>query len=51
MENEDPKEILESLDHLEMMEEWGELVQMALLGLQVLWLREKRFLALPDQLD
>ena len=51
MENEDLKETLEHLDHLEMMEEWEELVLMAPQVLLVLWLKEKRFLALLDQLD
>ena len=51
MENEVQKEILEHLVHLEMMEGQEDLVLMALLVLQGLWLKEKRFLVLLDHLE
>ena len=46
MENVDRKEILDSLDHLEMMEEWEELVPQAHQDLLEPWWKERRFLAL-----
>jgi hypothetical protein len=51
MESEDLKEILDSPDHLVMMEELEGPVQMVHQGLLAQWLKEKRFLVLLVLLD
>lgn len=51
MESVDLKEILDSLGHLVMMEEWEGLVLLVHQGRLVQWLKEKRFLVLLVLLD